>query len=100
MEEYKSLYKDSVAILGVSLDELEEFMNPEKPTKDEKTSVRALLQKLEQIQSDPDEGALSLAVSQKAASSDEAGGKPGLQLLEDIDFLEAYCTKVLESLIS
>lgn len=46
-EDYKTLYKDSVAILGVSLDELEEFMNPEKPTRDESSSVKALLKKLE-----------------------------------------------------
>jgi hypothetical protein len=35
VEEYKSMYKDSVDILGVSLDELEEFMNPNRLTNNE-----------------------------------------------------------------
>ena len=89
-----------MAILGVSLDELEEFMNPEKPTRDESSSIRALLKKLEQIKADTDEGAMATAVSQKALHADDAGGKPGLQLLDDIEFLQRYCAKVLESLLS
>ena len=45
VEEYKSMYKDSVDILGVSLDELEEFMNPNKLTNNEQKSVKAILDK-------------------------------------------------------
>lgn len=39
------MYKDSVDILGVSLDELEEFMNPNKLTNNEQKSVKAILDK-------------------------------------------------------
>ena len=98
-EQYQSLYKDSVAILGVSLDEFQEFMNPEKPTRDEKTSVQAVLQKLQQISATHDESALSQVVTQKSSIIDGPAGKPGLQLLDDIEMLQRYCAKVVESLM-
>jgi hypothetical protein len=44
-EDNKELYKDSVDILGVSLDELEEFMNPDKLTRNDVSSVDRILLK-------------------------------------------------------
>ena len=47
--EEKDYYKDSVDILGVSLDQLEEFMNPTKLTKNEKHSVERIFKKFEEV---------------------------------------------------
>ena len=63
VEEYKALYKDSVDILGVSLDELEEFMNPEKLTKNEVCSVERILDKFRRMEEEKDD--VSSQLSQK-----------------------------------
>ena len=98
-EDYKTLYKDSVDILGVSLDELEEFMHPSKPTKNESTSVQSLLKKFKKVCSDLDDDLFSTIVSQKSSQGDEPGAsKPTLQIVEDIDHLQRYCLKVIESI--
>lgn len=55
MEEYKAMYKDSVDILGVSLDQLEEFMNPEKLTKNEVNSVERILDKFRRLEEEKDD---------------------------------------------
>ena len=95
-EEYKQLYKDSVDILGVSLDELEEFMNPDKPTRNQVSSVEKILDKFQRMENEKDE--VSGEVAQKGQSGDQQSAKAGLQISEEIEMVHDYCMKLIDAL--
>ena len=89
-EEYKALYKDSVDILGVSLDQLEEFMNPQQLTKNEVNSVERILDKFRRLEEEKDD--VSSQLSQK--NDDKT-----LQINDDIEVVHEYCAKLIDSIV-
>lgn len=88
VDDYKQLYKDSVDILGVSLDELEEFMNPDKLTKNEQNSVEKILEKFRNLNDFDD-------ISHEVTKKNEM---QKLQMSEDIDAVQDYCLKLIDGI--
>lgn len=88
VDDYKKLYKDSVDILGVSLDELEEFMNPDKLTKNEQNSVEKILEKFRNLNEFDD-------ISHEVTKKNEM---QRLQMAEDIDAVQEYYLKLIDGI--
>ena len=86
-EEEKDMYKDSVDILGVSMDELEEFMNPSLHASalDSAPRVRS-----SQAQSYRENAAFIQRLDQACRLPESLNG--------EIDQIKSYCVKLIDDL--
>ena len=81
----------------MSLDELEEFMNPDKLTKNEVCSVERILAKFRRMEEEKDE--VSSEVSKKSQMVDPQNSKANLQINDEIDMVHDYCMKLIDEFI-
>ena len=79
-------YRDSVDILGVSMSELEQFMNPSKLNQ---TSIDEILLKFKQMGNEEDD--ISTYITKK-------GNENGLRVTQEMEQVQEYCIQLVESI--